>query len=53
MIVEGLSSLSMTERREEGVVFKGLVHWTEKMTKTGLDATECDQTISCGCPLLW
>ena len=21
------------------IVFKGLVHWTEKMTETGLDAT--------------
>ena len=31
------------------VVFEGPVAWTEKMTETGLDATECNRTIGCGC----
>ena len=35
------------------LVFKGLVHWTEKMTETGPDVTECDRTVGCGYPLLW
>jgi hypothetical protein len=30
-------------------VFKGPVGWTEKMTKTGPNTTECNRTISCGC----
>jgi len=33
------------------VVFKGSVQWTEKMTKTKLNATKSNQTVSCGCPI--
>ena len=44
----GSSQLEMTS----ALVFKGLVHWAEKMTETRLDATKFDWTIGCGCPLL-
>ena len=33
------------------LVFKGPVARTKKMTETGLNATNCNQTIGCGCPL--
>ena len=29
------------------LVFDGPVAWTEKMTETGLDTTECNWTIGC------
>ena len=35
-----------------GIVFAGPVAWTEKKTETEPNATESNQTISCGC-LIW
>ena len=32
------------------VVFKGPVDWTEKMTESGPNPTECNRTVGCGCP---
>ena len=34
------------------IVFEGLVGWTEKMTATQLNSTDCNWTIGCSCPLL-
>jgi hypothetical protein len=34
------------------LVFKGLVNMTEKLTATQLNPTECNRTVSCGCPNL-
>jgi hypothetical protein len=34
------------------LVFKGLVAWTEKMTATKPNPTDCNQTVGCGC-LVW
>ena len=31
------------------LVFEGPVDWTEKKTETRLIATDCNQTIGCGC----
>jgi hypothetical protein len=36
---------------EERIVFKGSVEWTEKMTETELNLTECNRTVGCSCPL--
>jgi hypothetical protein len=33
------------------LVFKGLVVWTEKMTKTELNPTKFNWAVCCGCPL--
>jgi hypothetical protein len=33
------------------IVFKGPVDWTEKMTESGPNPTECNRTVGCGCPL--
>ena len=33
-------------------MFKGPVAWTEKMTATELNPTECNWTISCSCLVL-
>ena len=34
------------------IVFEGPVGWTKKTTATQPNPTKCNQTISCGCPLL-
>ena len=34
------------------LVFEGPVGWTKKTTATQPNPTKCNQTISCGCPLL-
>ena len=52
-IVPWTSSLVRVSNGRSSLVFKGPVHWTEKMIETGLDVTKCNQTVSCGCPLLW
>jgi hypothetical protein len=48
-----VEAVSDVERAAGGLslVFKGSVEWTEKMTETELNLTECNRTVGCGCPL--